>query len=131
MLKKLLFLQVSSRDDPVSRLHGRVLGTIWFPRSMLPSNNKLFLQMSPEVMLRENNLRVYEPANREDENHKGVRAQFRKWLQDCAAKFDMNLEFSSRMGVDEARHVMWYETLRIGHAEYRKGDKVKLSKGLC
>eukprot|EP00961_Rhodomonas_salina_P075655 1015113-Rhodomonas_salina.1 len=81
-------------------------------------------------MLSDPNLRIFQIENWEEENHKGVRTTFRKWLQDCSKEYDMNLEFKDRLEHDATKNETHFGKLRYGHAEYKRADKIRLRKGL-
>jgi len=122
-----------------NHLMDRLRGTIWFPRKMLPSNNKLRLNQCPEEQLNQGEVRLHDLNSNEprdikiewdEDNNRYVQSKFKNWIKKCHEAYDREIKFTEMLPdqQNDADETL-FRAVTYGKAIYKVGNTVKLKKG--
>jgi hypothetical protein len=117
----------------------RLRGTIWFPRKMLPSNNKLHLNKSPNEPLLDSAVLLHDLKSNEprdikiewdEDKSRNVQSKFKSWITKCHEAYDREITFTEMLPDQQkdAKETL-FRAFIYGNATYKVGDTVKLRKG--
>jgi hypothetical protein len=122
-----LFRPERGAFDP--ELLGRLRGTIFLPRAMLPSNTKLNLQEALERLMAAEGARVFMDGWAGEETPaREFRKRFGDWISRCHRDYDRDIEFREREGPCEGGAATAFGSIRYGRREYRRGERVRFKR---
>jgi len=138
---QLKMLEQARQDTQHKQLLRRLRGSIFFPHSYTPTNNKLKFQAAPHTSLEHTSVQVMKENEWEAEGtgaQTAVKKKFVDWIKQCHEKFDRDIAFSmNKCGegevqpppkYDTSREITLYDRVKYGHAEYILKQKVCLRK---
>lgn len=119
-------------DDPMNRhLLRRLRGSMFFPHSFIPTNNKLKFRDPPQVAVDDEAVRVYPDGKWDYDSERDVQAKFRSWILECQKNYDKDIKFamdgSKEALFDEKENKTYYDKLTYGNMEYRLKQKVSIT----
>ena len=119
-----IFTKFSAQETRDKYLLCRLRGSVFFPHSFIPSNNKLKFLKSPQTELAQDSVCTMKEGLWENNDERSVAREFSAWIKKCHEDYDQDIKFLGDPAWDEKSDRTYYSKLKYGQAEFEIQQKV-------